>query len=155
MDPKCLRCGVVMATGEQFCSACGADRDKELEIAAFHGPALAKARGWILALGIIYLVSGLLVTAISNFDPSAFKIFWATTLGLFGAHMGLWWWARTRPFPAALVALVLFLTVQGVNAVLEPESMTQGILVKIFFLVAISNAIKAGLAAQRMRGTRA
>lgn len=64
-------------------------------------------------------------------------------LVLAGIYLVLWWWAKTKPLPAAVIALILFLTIHVVNAVLEPSSLVQGVLVKILFTLALVRAITA------------
>lgn len=156
MLTSCPRCGAPQELTDRFCSACGADPQVELEIAAFHGPALESARKWILAVGIIYVVSVIFTTAIAgiSFTDPAVRMVMGTALALCAIHIGLWVWAKTAPFPAAVVALVLFITVQVFSAVVEPSTMYKGLLIKVLFLVALIRAVKAGSEAQRLRAQR-
>jgi hypothetical protein len=142
-----------MTWDDKFCPSCGGDRERELEIAAFTGPALASARKWILAVGILYGVSALILYAMmgDQLTSDGKAILLGTNFGLLAIHIGLWVWARTAPFPAAVVALVLFVTVHAVNAVLEPESIYKGIVIKIIFLVVLIKAVQAGHKANQMR----
>jgi hypothetical protein len=145
-----------MAAAERYCGACGADSEIELHIAAFHQPALDSARKWILAVGIIYVLSAMLMTAIAGdamLDEER-KLVLGVSLALCLIHVGLWWWARTAPFPAAVVALVLFVTLQLINAALDPSTIIKGIVIKILFLVALIRAVQAGAEANRLRGQR-
>lgn len=145
-----------MAVSDRFCPACGANTEVELHIQAFHQPALESARKWILAVGIIYVVSALLVTAMAGdmmLDEDRNFLF-GVSLALCAIHVGLWQWAKTAPFPAAVVALVLFITVQLINAVLDPSSLYKGIIIKVLFLVALIKAVQAGSQANRLRGQR-
>jgi hypothetical protein len=69
----------------------------------------------------------------------------AGILGVLGAaYIGLWWWAQTNPFVAALTALLMFLTSQVVGAMVEPESLLKGIVIKIVIVVALFSAVSAG-----------
>jgi hypothetical protein len=63
---------------------------------------------------------------------------------------GLWWWAKTRPLPATLSALILFIAVQALNIVLDPASLAQGILIKVLILVALVGAVNAAQKYQKM-----
>ena len=65
-------------------------------------------------------------------------------------HIGLWWWAKTAPFAAAVVALVLFVTLQLVQAVIDPSTLARGVIIKVFFLVALVQAVMAGVEVQRL-----
>lgn len=66
-------------------------------------------------------------------------------------YFGLWIWARREPYLAALVALLLFVSVVVVSAVLEPGSLHQGILIKVLFTVALVKAVQAGHQERRQR----
>jgi RNA polymerase subunit RPABC4/transcription elongation factor Spt4 len=67
----------------------------------------------------------------------------AVNLALGALYLVLWWWAKTKPLPAAVIALLLFITTHVINAVMQPASIYQGILVKILFTLALVRAITA------------
>jgi hypothetical protein len=67
-------------------------------------------------------------------------------------YFGLWFWAKSNPYAASLVALLLFLTVIVISAVYEPSTLAQGILVKILFIGALIKAVTAGREERRMLG---
>jgi hypothetical protein len=143
-----------MRVDEKFCPSCGSDRDVELQIAAA-APALQSARKWILGIGIWYLVSTTIFTLVlSDFAPEQQRIILSCGVALFLIHGGLWLWARKAPFPAALVAAVLFGTLMLLQAVTSPGEIYKGIIVKIAFSCVLYQAVKAGLEAQRLRGKR-
>jgi hypothetical protein len=64
---------------------------------------------------------------------------------------GLWGWAKSRPLPATLAALILFIAVQLIGAALEPESIVKGILVKVLILVALIGAVNAAQKYQKLQ----
>jgi hypothetical protein len=66
------------------------------------------------------------------------------------AYFGLWWWAKTRPLPATLSALILFIAVQMLNVALDPESLAKGLLIKILILAALISAVNAAQKYQKM-----
>jgi len=51
-----------------------------------------------------------------------------------------------------LIALLLFLTVIVISAVLEPTSLAQGVVVKILFIAALGKAVMAGREERRILG---
>jgi hypothetical protein len=117
--PKsCSSCQVELPSGERYCGACGYDTHRDDHIATVLEPRLRQARGWILAVGIIYVVSAVLqVTLLERRLPGEAVTLMLTLNGaLFLIHLGLWWWARTAPLAATVVALVLFVTLQLVEA---------------------------------------
>jgi hypothetical protein len=60
--------------------------------------------------------------------------------------MGLLWrWARRAPLPALVAALVLFVAVQIMSAVVDPGSIATGVVVKVLALVALVQGLRATL----------
>lgn len=85
-------------------------------------------------------------------DRGMVKLLLVTNIGLSVVYFGLWIWAKRKPFTAAVIALLLFLTVIVVNAVIEPKTLPQGIIVKILFIAALAKAISAGNEERRLAG---
>lgn len=118
---------------------------------------LKSARTWLLVIGILYAVSPFLMLAISGISPAKAwtvpmgKLLLISNLALCVIHVGLFFWASTQPFAAAVVGLSLFATVQLVNVVVEPASLTQGLVVKAIFLSVLIGALKAGIEARKLR----
>jgi hypothetical protein len=76
-------------------------------------------------------------------DRGMVNMLLAINIALGALYMVLWWWAKRKPLPAAVIALLLFVTTHVINAVMQPESLAQGILVKILFTLALVRAITA------------
>jgi hypothetical protein len=154
---QCSSCRAEIPQGERYCGACGYDSHRDDHIETVLEPKLRQARGWILAVGIIYVVSAVLqVTLLGDQLRSSDVTFVLVLNGaLCAVHLGLWWWARSAPFAAALVALVLFVTLQVVEAAIDPASLGRGIIIKVLFLVALVQAVRAGVEVQRLRHGRA
>ena len=76
-------------------------------------------------------------------DRGMVNMLLAINLALAALYMALWWWAKRKPLPAAVIALLLFITTHVINAVMQPESIYQGLLVKILFTLALVRAITA------------
>ncbi len=152
MTQTCSSCKADVPANERYCGACGYDTYKDDRIATELAPKLARARGWILAVGIIYVVSTGLMLAMADgmysSEEVTFQLVAAGVLCL--VHIGLWWWAKTAPFAAAVVALVLFVTLQLVQAVIDPSTLARGVIIKVFFLVALVQAVMAGVEVQRL-----
>ena len=150
----CMACGAGMPMGARFCEGCGRDQlgpDPAAEQRMVDR--LRKARGWILAVGILYLINLAIFwfqTRHAMFLPIV-KGWLIAIAALALIQFGLWWWARREPFAAAVVALAMFVTLQTVQLVLEPKSLFNGIVVKILFIMALVQALSAGLAVRRMR----
>lgn len=149
----CSSCGADIPTDERYCSACGYDTHHDDRIEAELMPRLRQARGWILAVGIIYVLSAILqVTVLGRGLSSADATFLLALNGaLFVVHLALWWWARGAPLAAAVVALCLFASLQVVNAAVDPSTLWKGLILKALFLVALVQAVRAGMQVHRLR----
>ncbi|MFT7578954.1 MAG: hypothetical protein ACI9MR_000616 [Myxococcota bacterium] len=125
-------------------------------IETFLMPKLQSARRWILITGVMYAVMGLIYYAMyaKHLSGQGKAILLGTNLGLFAIHVGLWLWAKTSPFPAAVVALVLFVTLHTAEAVIDPSTITSGIIIKVIFLVVLFKAVSSGLEVRRLRQQR-
>jgi len=70
----------------------------------------------------------------------------AIPIGLGVAFLVMWWWAKRAALAAMVCALLLFLTVHAIEAVIDPMQIARGIILKIFFIAAMVAGIKAALA---------
>jgi hypothetical protein len=70
--------------------------------------------------------------------------FQTAALGVMGAiFIGLWWWAQSNPFAAALIALLLYGTSLLVGALVDPSSLVKGLIVKGVVAFALFTAVSA------------
>ena len=76
-------------------------------------------------------------------DRGQVTLLLAINIGLAIAYLVLWQWAKKNALAATVVALLLFITTIGVNAVMEPATLAQGIIVKILFIAALSKAVSS------------
>lgn len=84
-------------------------------------------------------------------DRGTVRMLLYINLALSLVYFGLWYWARQNPYMAALLALLLFVGVHAVSAIVEPSSLAQGILIKVLFVAALTRAVMAGHAARVSR----
>lgn len=188
---RCPHCQYPIPPTDQFCPQCGKPFDSraralsaaiDAEISEAQGTPIKKAVGWMIALGVMFIVFGTaagfiqrveIEKARANLDSVASGMLvpvngemvtvdklrsmldfeeWSTfaTNYLLAVFMfGLAFWARRSPFPAMLTALCLYLAVIVLNAILEPVTLVQGLLVKALFFAAMIAGIKAALEARR------
>jgi hypothetical protein len=81
-------------------------------------------------------------------DRGQVKLLLGVNIALAAIYLGLFFWARRNALAATVTALILFITVHAINAVLDPKTLPQGIVIKILFIAALAAAISA---AQRER----
>ncbi len=55
------------------------------------------------------------------------------------------WWSKRKPLPAILVAAAVFAAVQVMNAVIDPTTLVQGIVIKIIIVAVLVKGIKGAL----------
>jgi hypothetical protein len=72
---------------------------------------------------------------------------------IFGANyflavimVGLFFWAKRNPLSAMVTGLAIYLAVIVLNAIIDPKTIVQGILIKFIFIGAMVGGIKAALA---------
>ncbi|HVV81580.1 MAG TPA: zinc ribbon domain-containing protein [Kofleriaceae bacterium] len=152
----CGKCKQPMPSADQFCPACGADRHVEARIAALELTRLAQARKWILWIGIWYVISALVayLQLQDRLTPRGTLLLFGVNVGLCAIHLGLYVWARRAPLAAAIVALILFVSLHVANAVLDPDSIDKGIVLKVVFVAILIKAIQAGYQIHRLRNER-
>jgi hypothetical protein len=80
---------------------------------------------------------------------------------MFGANyflaavmLGLFFWSRRAPFPAMVTGLCVYLAVIVLNAVIDPKTLYQGILIKALFISAMIAGIKAAMEERDRMGLR-
>ncbi|HEX7897505.1 MAG TPA: zinc ribbon domain-containing protein [Planctomycetota bacterium] len=84
-------------------------------------------------------------------DRGQVTLLFVINLALAGLYFGLWWWASRNAFTAALIALILFISVALISAIVDPKTIVQGILVKVLFIAALSKAVSAAYAQRKLR----
>lgn len=62
------------------------------------------------------------------------------------------WWSKRKPLPAILVAAAVFAAVQVLNAMIDPKTLVQGILIKIFIVAVLIKGIKGALDVRTAHG---
>lgn len=67
-------------------------------------------------------------------------------IGLGLVFLGLYFWGRRAPVPAITTALLLFVTVHTIEAVIDPVTILRGIVLKLFFVAGLVGGLKAALA---------
>lgn len=177
----CPHCGSNNPFGVSFCEACGkampsATPAAPRVVTTDAAPISTAARGMIeadLHKQMKKASTALLIVAILQaiFGPVALMLAKSTAereagpgmvmeiepiayvivFGLAVAFFALWLWSRVNPFAAAIVGLVLFVSVHLLDAVADPGQLVRGILVKIIVIVMLVQAIKAGLQYRQLR----
>lgn len=98
----------------------------ELEIAAFHQPALDSARKMIMWAGMIYALVPVAIFAVFAqltgpriFATWPFLVMFGGGCAIWGVHIALAWWVKRQPLPPTLIALAVFVAYIAVLVVYE------------------------------------
>ncbi len=75
-------------------------------------------------------------------DRGQVNLLLAVNIGLAAFYLGMYFWAKRNARAATVTALLMFITVIVVNAAVDPKTLGQGIIVKIFFIAALAKAIQ-------------
>lgn len=110
-------------------------------------------RGYILALACLQAVGGIVYFAINSRRGSQVnaEVVLGVMLALSAIFFGLWIWAKKAPFAALLTTLIVFVTFHLLDAVIDPISLVQGIVIKIVILAGLVTALKKAYIAKRER----
>ncbi|HVI03136.1 MAG TPA: hypothetical protein VM869_30780 [Enhygromyxa sp.] len=114
---------------------------------------LAKhARAVLVLLAAVQLIGGaILYVAGALVEPMAMVF----TFGLGVIFGALAIWARKDPLNAVLVGLGFWITIMAVEAIIEPSSLFNGLIVKAIVIVMFVNGVSTGLTYNRMKHTLA
>ena len=177
----CPHCGVENPLGSRFCQSCGKAvpsmdqsspkviSDEELaETKSGQNiqsvelqKAVRKSVVTLWSLAILQFLAGVAFyfilknTVDADVDPvEQERIIFLTVsvivgLGIIFAILAIW--ARKSPLPASIVGLTLYVTVFAIDAMADPMALVKGWLIKIIILIALVNAIKAGVKHKRLQ----
>ena len=102
-----------------------------------------RASSVLLVVAILQALFGAFVLPPRMFETH--PVVFATVFGIAAIFFGLFLWARRNPLPAAIVGLVLFVSLHLLEAVVRPESLRQGLIVKLIIIIVLVKAVQAGV----------
>ena len=172
---SCPHCGVENPDGSAFCQECG----KAVPSSSPTGPRVVtddsvpsthvgrtvlagqlrkqagNAAGALFVVAALHVAGGVLLYALVRgnqaVEPGLARQVLILNIVLAAVYAGLGFWGRVSPLPAAIVGLVLFVSVMVVNAVLDPSSIVMGIIVKVIVIVVLVKAISSGVKHKRLK----
>lgn len=100
-----------------------------------------KAQGAIGLVAILQVVVAVVYLVIGQADTTAMVVM----LGIGAVFGGLWVWCKSNPFAASIIALLVFGTLHITEAIIDPSTITNGIILKVIVVVVLTRAISAGI----------
>lgn len=152
LHEKCLRCGQALQAEQRICETCGADRDIEMKIAAELHPALASLRRWLVAVGAVFAVVGIITY--SHYGSALPIVDLALPFAIAGVLFLLAVLAPAIPLTASVVAMGLFLAHWGLAAIQSPWAAVEPsvwLVVRVMILVSLADGVRAGYKAYSLR----
>jgi hypothetical protein len=155
----CPKCGAGATPQDAFCPSCGTKVGATADELQAEGAqiraeaAIVRARKWLLIVAVLTWVSAVVFYFLQQGQVEAgqMNLVLAINVALGFLYLGMWVWARRNPLAAATIALLTFVTVHFVDAILDPKSIIQGIFVKILFVAALIGAVRAAFEARRLK----
>jgi putative effector of murein hydrolase LrgA (UPF0299 family) len=168
---NCPHCGFGNPAGASFCGKCGkavstggsgprivegkglasSGVGKHLQSEELEKQA-KRASGALLAVAVLSTLGVLLVLGLAGElrkIPDGLmiaNILIVSQVVVAAAFWALWFWSRSNPLPAAIVGLVVYLSLMAVNAItVGPRTLASGLLIKIIIVVVLVSAIQAGI----------
>ncbi len=174
--PECPQCGAEISENTAFCRECGARLKEGVErqttkkrlgslVAGQHQKNIRSARTAIMVVAVITLIASIvfwfllqdqiksvkanpqLVLDEDAVSQQQISILATALLGV--VFIVLFFWAKTNPFAATLVSLILYVTSHLVTIAINPAAISQGIIVKVIVIVFLISGVRSGLAYKR------
>ena len=86
---------------------------------------------------------GMTWAQVQHHDRMLVTMVLVVNLALAAFYLLMWAWARREPLRATVLALLVFVGAMAVNGWYDPHTLSQGLVVKVLFIVALSRAIGA------------
>ena len=149
-NPVCSQCNLEIVKETKFCANCGfPENGEEKEKAIFHANKVMKknevidnqkkiksARNTLYWMAGISFVYGLFYFI--RIQDSASLII-QTIISM--VYLVLAYWSQKKPFAALLSGLLLYLTIIATLAIVEPTSISSGIIFKIIIITFLSKGV--------------
>jgi Kef-type K+ transport system membrane component KefB len=183
MAITCPHCGAVNAVAGAFCESCGKALPSVVPSGprVLTGDAMptsgagrmavsddlqkkVKQAGYaLLAVAIIQTIIGpvMLFASKAAMEKQSggpveiTAIGWIIVFGVAAAFWILYIWSRFQPLAAAIVGMVLYVTILLLDAIADPMTLAQGLIMKVIIIAVLAKGISAALQYKRMQAGEA
>jgi len=145
----CPQCNAIINESDIFCGSCGYPvKGTVQEQQRFSAKKAGDKYESDIVVGnikqartILFVIAGMTfiygaIMSVSQQQPDLLIIY--TILALI--YAGLGFWAKSKPFPATLIALLLYVGLLLFSAFVDPTTIYKGIIMKIIFIGALIKA---------------
>jgi hypothetical protein len=108
--------------------------------------AVNKARNILFVLAGIFAVFGALFSLVMNQDVSVMVL----NFIIAAIYLALGFWSRKSPLPCILIGFALYVIVIAINAVIDPVTLIQGLLMKVVVISALVYGYKGAKDSEEM-----
>ncbi|XLS29435.1 hypothetical protein ACJD0Z_01120 [Flavobacteriaceae bacterium M23B6Z8] len=150
---NCRHCSAFVQLDERFCAECGypengTDKERSHFIAKkvmnkrkgdLENKRIKSGRNLLFILSALIFLIGTFTAYMANGDLSIFVE--NTILALI--YFGLGLWSSKKPFISLLLALLLYLTITLINAIVDPSTLIRGIIFKGIVIAFLGKALYA------------
>lgn len=154
LEQTCSKCETVIPEGQKFCSSCGyPENGTASEKAKFNADQvisnskskdapkqIKSARTTLFVISGLALLSGIIFFFMTD-DSST--LIAGGILAII--YLGLGFWSQEKPLIALVLGLLVYLTNIVINAVIEPESIGKGIILKVIIILFLIKGINSAL----------
>lgn len=88
-------------------------------------------------------------------DRGQVTLLLVVNLFLTAVYFGMWLWAKSNPFPAALISLIIFMTVLVIGIIIDPSNAHKGLLVNILVIAGLGSAVSAAYKHRKLQESAA
>lgn len=156
---SCTHCETLIQKNQKYCPGCGyPQRGTAGEKSKFHADRILKnskakeapklirqARNTLFVIAGITLLSGLFMFYFQDDIATLIAAVIMTAI-----YVILGFWSQQKPLIALVCALLLYLTNIVLSAVIEPETIYKGIIIKIIIIVFLAKGINSALHLRKM-----
>jgi len=130
VDKFCPNCAFPQQGGQKMMKKFIRNINNKHTLLADQKKAINKARYILFGLSILFTLLSILLGVVTEFNLGVLL----TNLVVAGIYLGLGLWSRKNPFPAILTGFFLYITLIVINAVINPMTIIQGLIIKFFVI---------------------
>lgn len=148
-DTFCQQCGYpVRGTEEQINEFNYQIGYKQMQLDDSH-TGVRKGRNSLYVVAGIFALYGLIYYAMNDQAQDAIALL-VTNIVLAVVFLMLGYWSMKKPIAALISGLSLFVAIHLLNAIVDPMTLVQGILIKVLVIVYLVRALQSAFEAQKI-----